>query len=617
MPAQRNQDFEKLLDYIKRERGFDFTGYKRPSLVRRVEKRMQEVDCPTYADYLGLLEAQPREYAELFDTILINVTSFFREPATWQYVQEEIAPRVLEAKGITDLVRVWSTGCASGEEAYTAAIVLAEVMGEEAFTDRVKIYATDVDEDALASARRAIYKTEKLEPIPEPLRARYFEPAEDGRNLVKPDIRRAVIFGRHDLVQDPPISRIDLLIARNTLIYFSASTQEAILKNFHFSLNGSGFLLLGRSEVVSGRSSLFDPVDLKNRVFAPVERGGDFRTRLLTLVHDDDEQEESPAHLTERLRETGFELSPVAQLVVQNDGRLAFANAKARHLCGLSTRDLRRPFADLEVSYRPVELRSVIDRAHEERRPVTLEEVPWPIGNEERFYDVQVMPMLGVHGVVGTSITFGDVTHSKHVNQMAKAAQDQLAAALEQTQSSAEELETTNEELQSTNEELETTNEELQSTNEELETMNEELQATNEELATLNEELRRRSSDLDRSNELMESVLGEIEVAVVVVDRDLDVEAWSERAEDLWGLSAEKAVGKHLLELEIGFPLEELREPVLRCLTDSSGHEVTADVVSRLGNPIRVRVSCAPLLDGDGARGAILVMEEVKRETSS
>ena len=614
MPEQ-DGDFEALLHYIKRERGFDFTGYKRPSLVRRVEKRMQDVDCATYADYLGLLEAQPHEYAELFDTILINVTRFFREPSAWEYVQKEVVPRILEGKGQNDPVRIWSTGCASGEEAYTAAIVFAEVLGDEAFKDRVKIYGTDVDEDALSTARKAQYRTDQLDPVPEPLRARYFEPAQDGVNLVKPDIRRAAIFGRHDLVQDPPISRIDLLMARNTLIYFSSATQDAILKDFHFSLNGSGFLLLGRSEVVTGRAHMFEPVDLKNRVFAPVERGGDFRNRLLTLMRGDGAVDEGATQLTERLRETGFELSPIAQLVIQKDGRLAFANGKARHLFGLTNRDLRRPFAELEISYRPVELRSLIDRAHEERRPVTLEEAPWPSGAEDRYYDVQVMPMLGVHGVVATSVTFTDVTRYKHVQQMADVAQDQLASAFEQAQSSSEELETTNEELQSTNEELETTNEELQSTNEELETMNEELQATNEELETLNEELRRRSGDLDRSNTLMESVLGQIKVAVIVVDRDLGVEAWSDRAEELWGLSADKAVGKHLLGLEIGFPLDELRQPLVRCIAESSIEEVTASVTSRLGKPLRVRVSCAPLEDGRDAGGAILVMEEVDGES--
>jgi two-component system CheB/CheR fusion protein len=614
--VERDENFEALLGYIKRERGFDFTAYKRPSLVRRVDKRMHEVGLTSYSDYLALLEAQPHEYADLFDRILINVTSFFREPSAWEYVQQEIVPRIVESKGNCDPIRIWSTGCASGEEAYTVATVFAEVLGEETFRDRVKIYGTDVDEDALATARKAAYKSEQLEAVPEPFRHRFFEAGGDGLTLVKPDIRRAVIFGRHDLVRDPPISRIDLLIARNTLIYFSAPTQDTILRNFHFSVEGRGFLLLGRSEVVSGRSPCFEPVDLKNRVFAPVEQGGDFHNRLLTLAHKDGEVCDGAAHLTERLRETGFELSPVAQVVVQNDGRLAFANGRARHLFGLTTRDLRRPFVDLELSYRPVELRSLIDRAHDERRPVTLEDVSWPTLGKHRYFDVQVISMPGVQGVVGTSITFTDVTRYKHVQQMAEAAENQFSAAFEQAQSSGEELETTNEELQSTNEELETTNEELQSTNEELGTMNEELQAANEELETLNEELRRRSGDLDRSNALLASVLGQIKVAIIVVDRNLTVKAWSDRAEELWGLSAERAVGEPLLELDIAFPLEALRGPLVRTIAEDTAQEVAADVVNRHGHLLRVRVSSAPLADGNSARGAILVVEEVAREAA-
>src|SRR5215210_4285491 len=162
-----DQDFEALLDYIKRERGFDFTGYKRPSLTRRFERRMQTVGVETYAQYLDLLEAQPQEFAELFDTVLINVTSFFRDPETWEYIAEEILPEVVRSKGSSDPIRVWSTGCATGEEAYTAAVVLAEVLGMPAFVDRVKIYGTDVDGEALTSARHASFTSDQLAPVPE------------------------------------------------------------------------------------------------------------------------------------------------------------------------------------------------------------------------------------------------------------------------------------------------------------------------------------------------------------------------------------------------------------------------------------------------------------------
>jgi two-component system CheB/CheR fusion protein len=609
--AKPDEGLEALLEYIKSGRGFDFTGYKRPSLSRRIDKRMDEVGCETYNEYLRLLEAEPQEFTTLFNTILINVTSFFRDPEAWEYMRAEVVPRVLETKKPDDPVRVWSTGCASGQETYTAAMVLAEALGG-GYRDLVKIYGTDVDDDALATARHASYPVEQLEHVPEGLRETYFE-LVNGKANVRPDLRRTVIFGRHDLVQDPPISRIDLLIARNTLIYFSPKTQETILENFHFSLNPGGFLMLGRSEVVTSRSNLFEPVDLKRRVFSPVPKLGDFRSRLLHLVREDGGDDvAAPSHLfTERLRETAFELSPVAHLIVSGDGRLAFANNQARRLFGVSTEDLRRPLDDLELSRRPVELRALIDRAHAERKPMTINEAPFTAAGEDRHYDVQVFPMFGVEGAVGTSIVFTDVSRYKHYQQMSEEQQAQLAAAYEQAQSGAEELETTNEELQSTNEELETTNEELQSTNEELETMNEELQSTNEELETLNDELRRRSDEFVRTNDLIETILSQIRVAVILVDRALEVEAWSDRAEELWGLGAERVVGKNLLTLEIGFPLEELRDTIQACLAGDPAPEVVTTAVNRLGKEIRCRVTCAPVRDGGEPRGAILVMEEI------
>ena len=260
---------EELLEYIKRERGFDFTGYKRPSLTRRISRRMQEVGVEGFENYLAFLEAQPDEFAQLFNTILINVTSFFRDPETWSYLREEIIPQVVEAKATSDVIRVWCTGCASGQEPYTMAMLLGETLGEDELRARVKIYATDVDEEALQIARHGAYSAEELEPVPAELREKYFEPDSDGAMNVRPDLRRLLIFGRHDLIQDPPISRIDLLTARNTLIYFGSGAQESILGDFHFSLNETGFLVLGRSEVVTMRSKLFEPVDLKRRVFAP------------------------------------------------------------------------------------------------------------------------------------------------------------------------------------------------------------------------------------------------------------------------------------------------------------------------------------------------------------
>ena len=263
--------FENLLVFLQQQRGFDFTGYKRPSLMRRVTRRLQSLGLAGFDAYIEYLEAHPDEFARLFNTILINVTSFFRDPHAWDWIAQKVVPEILRSKGPHDPVRVWSAGCASGEEAYSIAMLLAEAAGAEAFRERVKVYATDADEQALAQARLATYSARQVEDVPEPLRERYFEPSH-ARYVFRGDLRRSVIFGRHDLVSEAPISRLDLIICRNTLMYFNAETQARVLNRFHFALNGAagappGYLFLGRAEMMLAQGHLFAAQDFKCRVF--------------------------------------------------------------------------------------------------------------------------------------------------------------------------------------------------------------------------------------------------------------------------------------------------------------------------------------------------------------
>ena len=257
--------FEALLDYLKGTRGFDFTAYKRSSLMRRIQKRLQALTIESYDDYQAYLDAHAEEFPLLFNTILINVTSFFRDPEAWGYLSAQIVPTIMAHSRPDSAIRVWSTGCASGEEAYTLAMMLAEQMGIEAFRRRVKIYASDVDEDALMQARHATYTASQVEDVPPDLLARYFERVDD-RYLFHKDVRRSIIFGRHDLVQDAPISRVNLLVCRNTLMYFTRETQAKVLNRFHFALRNGGFLFMGRAELLLTHGELFTPVELKWRV---------------------------------------------------------------------------------------------------------------------------------------------------------------------------------------------------------------------------------------------------------------------------------------------------------------------------------------------------------------
>lgn len=607
--------FEALLEYLRQVRGFDFTGYKPSSLKRRIRKQMQVRGLETFGDYLDYLEVHPEEFSALFNTVLINVTGFFRDPEAWKYLDTQILSAILAQKTPDLPIRVWSAGCASGEEAYTLAMLLAEHLDIEQFRQRVKIYATDADEEALAQARQASYEAKAVEAIPTALLERYFD-VVTGRYVFRADLRRAVIFGRHDLVQDAPISRLDLLVCRNTLMYFNAETQKRILSRFHFALNESGALFLGKAEMLLTHSSLFTPLSLQHRIFSRVARVSP-RDRLLVLAQTGDEEAGNRLAINMQLREAAFNSVPIAQIVVDFNGTLAMANSLARSLFRINLQDIGKPLQDLEISYRPVELRSHIEKVYSDRAPVLISNVQYAQPEKlPQFLDVQITPLQSnSNGYLGVSISFIDVTGYHELQAELHRYNQELETANEELQSSNEELETTNEELQSTNEELETTNEELQSTNEELETMNEELQSTNEELQTINDELRIRTVELNQTNAFLNSILSSLRGGVVVIDRQYNVLTWNGEAENLWGLRAEEVQGHSLFSLDIGLPVEHLGEPIRNCLVGGEKYQETIlQATNRRGRAIQCRVSITPLNGHEESqrRGVILLMEEIE-----
>ncbi|MGB3650681.1 MAG: CheR family methyltransferase [Rivularia sp. (in: cyanobacteria)] len=614
-----NPDLENLLQYIKGNRGFDFSGYKRASLSRRIRKRMQSLSIESYAEYLDYLEVHPNEFVELFNTILINVTAFFREPQAWEYIVSEIITIILANKNSSKPIRIWSAGCASGEETYTIAILLAEALGMQEYTQRVKVFATDVDMEALGYARQANYTTKQVNNVASPILEKYFERIND-RFSVQKELRRGVIFGRHDLVQDAPISRIDLLICRNTLMYFNSETQSKILDRFHFALNHGSFLFLGKAEMLFSRNHLFSPVDLRRRVFHKVPNGN-FRQMLMGMGYSGNSQQQvSEDGNRDRIYEAIFETDPIVQIIVDLNSIVILANAKARSIFNINPRDIGRPLQDLEISYRPVELRSPIDQVHSNRRAISLKDIEWSNPDREtKYLDVQIMPLLNesTDELLGVKIVFTDVTRFKYLQQELVHANQELETAYEELQSTNEELETTNEELQSTVEELETTNEELQSTNEELETMNEELQSTNEELQTMNEEMRENSDELNRVNCFLESILTSIRSGVIVLSPELHILIWNRKAEDLWGLRFEEVFSQHFMSLDIGLPIKKLRQPLKAIINQETDyHEMVLNARNRRGKTIECHIILTPLLNSSAKiEGAILLMEEHEVDT--
>lgn len=263
--------FEALLDYLRQSHGFDFTTYKRSTLMRRVQVRMRTVSIENYSAYLDYIKENPEEFTSLFNTIEINYTGFFRDTEAWNYITKAIIPRIIAGKSQSESIRIWSAGCASGEETYTLAILLAEALEIEQYKARVQIYATDIDTEALNQARFGSYLSSQVVGVPPTLLERYFEQSGE-RYIFCKDLRCSIIFCRHNLIQDAPMSKIDLLVCRNVLIYFNTEAQTKTLARFHFSLKDSGFLFLGMSEMLPTHTNFFNPLNLRQRVFTKIPR---------------------------------------------------------------------------------------------------------------------------------------------------------------------------------------------------------------------------------------------------------------------------------------------------------------------------------------------------------
>jgi len=403
-------------------------------------------------------------------------------------------------------------------------------------------------------------------------------------------------------------------------MYFNSETQANILRRLHFALEPDGVLFLGKAEMLLSHGDLFKPMDLKRRFFAKVPEPT-IRERSRLIIGMASPANDLPQDHT-RLYEEALGTGPLAQVIIDGEGRLALSNRRSEDLFSLSGLEIGRPFQDLELSYRPAELRSALQQAITERRPVWVREVEWARGDSKLWLDIQLVPLHEKDGtLVGTSVYFVDVSDVRQLQRELEYAHRQLETAYEELQSTNEELETTNEELQSTVEELETTNEELQSTNEELETMNEELQSMNDELQSSNDELRERTGQVDDLNAFMRSILGSLEAGVVVIDHELKVQVWNSRMEELWGVRSDEAVGQYLLNLDIGLPIEELRPTLRQVLTEEGSDQPIQLVraINRRGRSIDVQVTISPLHRGavPTAVGAIILMDSRMSQTDS
>lgn len=521
-----------LLQRVMRHARVDFSGYKESTVWRRILRRMVSNRVHTMEDYLQLTEKNPEELNQLCKEILISVTSFFRDPLAFNALREPLG-ELLAGKSPGDEIRIWVAGCATGEEAYSIAILLSELTGSELSSFRVQIFATDIDLNAMAVARRGVYPDSALAEIPRELIERYFIKRESNWELAK-SVRDLVVFARQDLAQDPPFLRLDLITCRNVLIYFQTSLQEQVLSTFHYALRPGGLLFLGKSETAHQRDGLFESITREAKLFR--RRGGDSRlpAQMLSATPPPAADPRLPVAKSrsqmqdEQLLGAVIEASLPPSVVVtsQLDIRHVFGDVSAF----LNLRPGRPDFNLLSLvrAEWKIELQTLLYQVAQ-RKTRTLGRLrAVGTGPGGRGVRVSVVPLgFRLAGgeeayLVGFELPASDEENvdpsAQPMVAEARNVEEELIATREHLQTVIEELETSNEETQALNEELQASNEELQASNEELQASNEELQSTNEELTTVNEELQIKTAELADTNADLENIQNSIGFLILVVN---------------------------------------------------------------------------------------------------
>lgn len=554
----------RVCEELRRRLGHDFSQYKRSTMSRRVQRRMQVLGIGTAEDYLKRLRDNEKEAELLFRDLLINVTCFFRDAEAFHYLRREVIPELLRDKGAADTIRIWAPGCSSGEEAYSIAILISEALARTDVRPRVQIFATDIDEPMLQKARAAKYPHAAVREVPLELLDRYFFSQDDDYALVQ-SIRDMVRVSNHNLIKDPPFSRVDMVVCRNLLIYLNPTLQQRLIPVFHYALRAGGWLFLGSAENIAARNDLFETIDPPARVFR--RKGGHRQSvhmplSVEALAHAvaeiDASGQISPLERVDAMTRAVMEHYAPAHVVVDslNDvvrsstrtGRfleLAEGTPSAR-ITDLAKRGLRSPIRSLLEIARRTGKRTVRrhQRVDDDGGHFLVNLTAHPLSKDEVLLVFQESTPR-----VESSLDEADAPES---------IQEDGIKQLE------DELDETRMKLRTTVEELETSNEELKSTNEEMMSMNEELQSTNEELATVNEELKNKVDQLGRANSDLQNFIESTQIPTIFLDRKLRIRSFTPATRSLFRLQ-EQDKGRPLSDLvsPAGMPFEEWANEVL------------------------------------------------------
>jgi len=577
----------KIVPVLRRETGHDFSRYKQSRLVRRIQRRMQLLYFDNAGKYIECLQRDPQEVENLFKDLLIGVTQFFRDPEAFDALARDVIPAIFRDKRSDSHVRVWVTGCATGEEAYSIAMLMAEHMGQLEAVPSVQIFATDLDDEALEIARKGIYPEHTADQLSMERLKRFFVSKGEKFEVIQ-EIRDMCVFSLHNLIKDPPFSRQDLISCRNLLIYLEADLQRKLLPVFHYALNPSGFLFLGPSENLASRSELFRTIDKKHRVFqrkpsvlrqplqVPMMEPGRV-TRLpptpTTISPATGAKEQNVIRTIERVL---IEEYAPASVIINEQGEIVYFSGRTGQYLEPAAGVPSNKIITMVRRHLRLELRTAVQRAIASRQEVVRENIVVKVGAEVRAINLVVRPLPELGQEAGLFIVLFQELVPAPKTSVVVVERQELDSANPIIQQLENELRTTKEDLQTTIEELETSNEELKSANEELLSMNEELQSTNEELQTskeelqsLNDELQRKLEELDAANADLQNVFQSTQVATVFLDSQLRIKRFTPAINQLVPL-AERDIGRHLLDVAPDLAQPEIvadLEAVLRTLT--------------------------------------------------
>ena len=639
-----------LKEIFRLLRGFskvDFVDYKTATIRRRILRRMHLNQTSELADYVKLLHRKPEEVESLYRDVLINVTSFFRNPDVFESLRQAVYPKLLVDRPSSDPVRIWVPGCSTGEETYSHAISLVEMLSELRLEVPIQIFGTDLSETAIQRARAGFYKEGISGEVSEVRLRRFFHKAPGGYQISK-SIRDMCVFARQNVFSDPPFSRMDLISCRNVLIYLSPVLQKKIIPIFHYALKAGGFLLVGNTEGLLGSGAeIFDLVERRSKIYQKKAVPSPVTFGLSVGTHEQVEklqkkpepsklegQAKTPADVQREADRLLLSKYVPSAVVVTDDLEILQSRGKTSRFLELPT---GKASLNLLKMARPgllYELRSLIDKARKHSIPVTKDNIS--VDDEEGKVSVklEVIPFYTPardqrHFLVLFEETAGakpaprkavdtraakQISDSKDV-QIAQMKQE-LASTKEYLQSIIEAQEATNEELQSANEEIQSGNEELQSTNEELQTSKEELESANEELNTVNEEIQHRNQQLAQLSSDLINLLNSATIPMVMLGEDLHIRRFTPEAERVFGFSSND-VGKALTHLPLHLDIPKLERWMLDVMRDISVR--SERVQAKDGSVYKLRISPYRTLENkiDGVVVALLDISDIVGHAST